>query len=339
MTGMERVLAALRGEPSDRRAFTLALSLYGSRLSGCPTREYYSSPVRYLEGQREVVHLLDPDIVFSPFALPFEALAYGGEGIWLENFPPNIRKPPFRERDEIRPLGDDLLLDPGVAYLVEATRLLAAEFGPSKPVCAVVTAPVDLPAMLLGIETWLEVLLFDQERAAGLMDIAVDHFLRLTGAFFEAGAAFVAIPVMFANLRIVTAALLENTILPELTHAFAKAQGPLVYHHGGNRILDHLKLCSDLPNVAGFLLDPRDSMSEARKIVGPQRLLLGSVSGPGLARMQPDKAYAAVSAQLADRALDRNFVLASSHADVPYDTNPDTLLAVRRAIDDAGAVA
>lgn len=339
MNSMERVLCALRGEPADRRAFTLALSLYGSRLSGCPIREYYSEPGRYLEGQREVVRLIDPDIVFTPFALPFEALAYGGEGIWLDNFPPNIRKPPFRGQEEVESLGEGLLQDQGVDYLVESTRLLAAEFGSAKPVCAVATAPVDLPAMLLGIETWLEILLFDQERAARLMEIAVDHFLRLTGAYFAAGAAFVAIPVMFANLRIVTLDLLEKTILPELNRAFAQAQGPLVYHHGGNRILDHLRFCSGLPNVAGFLLDPRDNVSEAREVLGPQRLLLGNVNGPNLARVQPDKAYASVSTLLADRALDRNFVLASSHADIPHDTNPDTLLAVRKAVMDAGEVA
>jgi uroporphyrinogen decarboxylase len=339
MTGMERVLAALRGEPSDRRAFTLALSLYGSRLSKCPTREYFTDPGRYLEGQREVARLVDPDIVFSPFALPFEALAYGGEGIWLDNFPPNVRKPPFRGQEEVESLGADLLLNQGVAYLVESTRLLAADFGPDKSVCAVATAPVDLPAMLLGIETWLEILLFDQERAARLMELATEHFLRLTNAYFAAGAAFVAIPVMFANLRIVTPALLEKTILPELARAFAQSQGPLVYHHGGNRILDHLQLCANLPNVTGFLLDPRDNLPEARKVLGPQGLILGNVNGPGLARMQPDKAYASVSMLLGDRAEDRTFVLASSHADIPYDTSPDTLLAVRKAVMDAGVVA
>ena len=105
------------------------------------------------------------------------------------------------------------------------------------------------------------------------------------------------------------------------------------------RILDHLQLCSGLSNVAGFLLDPRDSLSEAREILGPQRLMLGNVNGPGLARMQPDKAYASVSTLLADRASDRNFVFASSHADILYDTGPDTLLAVRKAVMDAGEVA
>lgn len=336
---MERVLCALRGDPADRRAFTLALSLYGSRLSGCPTREYYSSPVRYLEGQREVVRLIDPDIVFAPFALPFEALAYGGEGIWLDKFPPNVRKPPFREHEDVASLGDDLLSSSGVAYLIESTRLLAGEFGPDKPVCAVATAPVDLPAMLLGIETWLELLLFDHERAARLMDLATAHFLRLTEAYFAAGAAFVAVPVMFANLRLVTPALLEKTILPELARAFGQANGPLVYHHGGNRILDHLDLYSNLPGVAGFLFDPRDDFARARETLGPGRLMLGNVNGPGLARVQPDDAYASVSSILADRAGDRNFVLASAHADIPFDTSPDTLLAVRRAVVDAGTVA
>ncbi len=339
MTSMERVLCALRGEPSDRRAFTLALSLYGSRLTGCPTMDYYSDSARYVEGQREVVRFIDPDIVFSPFALPFEALAYGGEGVWLDNFPPNVRKPPFREQQEVGSLGEGLLLDQGVAYLVESTRLLAEEFGPARPVCAVATAPVDLPAMLLGIETWLEILLFDHERAARLMDLATDHFLRLTGAYFAAGAAFVAIPVMFANLRIVTPALLEKTILPCLAQAFVQAAGPLVYHHGGNRILDHLQHYASLPNVAGFLFDPRDSLDRAREALGPQRLMLGNLNGPGLARMQPREAHAIASELLASRSADRNFVLASAHADIPFDTRLETLLAVRRAVVEAGAVA
>ena len=42
--------------------------------------------------------------------------------------------------------------------------------------------------------------------------------------------------------------------------------------------------------------------------------------------------------QRAERAGDRAFILASGHADVPFDTNPDTLLAVRQAVLDAGAV-
>lgn len=339
MTSLERVLCALRGEPVDRRAFTLTLSLYGARLTGCPVRDYFTVPRRYLEGQSAVVRHVDPDILFSPFVLPFEALAYGGEEVWLDRFPPNVRKPPFRDPGLAESLGEGLLLDPGVGYLVEATRLLAGEFGADKPVCAVVTAPVDLPAMLLGIETWLETLLFDPERSAALMALAEDHFQRLSGALFEAGATFVATPVMFANLRLVTPALLERTILPAMRRSFGMSRGPVVYHHGGNRIEDHLSLLADLPNVPGFVIDPRDSLARARETLGPQRLLLGNLNGPALAHANPEEARLLAAAILADRAGDRHFILASGHADVPYGTNPETLLAVRRAVIEAGAVA
>jgi uroporphyrinogen decarboxylase len=338
MTGLERVLSALQGEPADRRAFTLTLSLYGARLTGCPVREYFTDPRRYLAGQRAVDRLLDPDILFAPFVLPFEALAYGGEEVWLERFAPNLRKPPFRDPDLAESLGEGLLLDPGVGYLLESTRLLAGEFGARKPVCAVVTAPVDLPAMLLGIEAWLEILLFDPQRFASLMHLAEDHFLRLTGALFQAGATFVATPVMFANLRLVTPDLLEKAILPSLAGAFALCPGPVVFHHGGNRIEDHLELLAGLPNVAGFVLDPRDSVSRARAVLGPQRLLLGNLDGPALARSDPERARRKAAGILVDRSADRSFVLASGHADVPYDTDPDVLLAVRQAVLDAGAV-
>jgi uroporphyrinogen decarboxylase len=339
MTGLERVLCALRGEPADRRAFTLTLSLYGARLTDCPVREYFTVPRRYLEGQREVVRLLDPDILFTPFVLPFEALAYGGEEVWLDRFAPNVRKPPFRDPALAEPLGEGLLIDPGVGYLLESTRLLAGKFGDRKPVCAVVTAPVDLPAMLLGIETWLEIMLFDPERSAALMHLAEDHFLRLTSALFEAGATFAAAPVMFANLRLVTPALLESFILPSLSRCFGLCRGPVVFHHGGNRIEDHLCHYAGLPNVPGFVMDPRDSLAGARETLGPGRLLLGNLDGPSLARATPDEARRKAALILADRAGDRSFILASGHADVPWDTDPQTLLAVREAVLDAGAVA
>ncbi len=339
MTSLERVLAALRGEAADRRAHTLTLSLYGARLSGCPMRDYFSDPRRYLEGQNEVVRRLDPDILFTPFALPLEALAYGGEAVWFDRFPPNLRKPPFRDANQVQPLGEGLLAAPMVAYLLDATVLMVQAHGREKPVCAVVTAPVDLPAMLLGIEGWLEILLFQPDWAEALLDLAQDHFLRLTAAFFAAGAAFVACPVMFANLRLVTPGLLEGRILPALARAFGQVQGPVVFHHGGNRILDHLRHYAALPNVAGFVLDPRDNLAQARDMLGPGRLMLGNLNGPALSRMQSGDVYRVVSNLLAERAGDRFFILASGHADVPFDTDLETLLAVRRAVRDGGGVA
>ena len=44
MNSMERILATLAGEPTDRRAISLTLPLYGARLTSCDLRTYYTDP-------------------------------------------------------------------------------------------------------------------------------------------------------------------------------------------------------------------------------------------------------------------------------------------------------
>ena len=99
-TSLDRVLAALAGKPQPRPPFTLTLSLYGARLTGCPLTEYYRKPERYAEGQEAVLDLCSPDILFSPFVLTLEAEAFGSELKFLPDNPPNIRKPAVRSADE-----------------------------------------------------------------------------------------------------------------------------------------------------------------------------------------------------------------------------------------------
>jgi len=66
MNSMERIGALFTGTPMDRPPFTLTLSLYGARLIGRSCASYYSDPDTYAEGQRAVVELCSPDIIFSP---------------------------------------------------------------------------------------------------------------------------------------------------------------------------------------------------------------------------------------------------------------------------------
>ncbi len=91
MNSMERIGAVLAGKPTDRRAFTLTLSLYGARLIGKSAADYFGDPELYAAGQRAVVNLCEPDILFGPFALALEAQAFGAT---VELF--SIRRP-FRE--------------------------------------------------------------------------------------------------------------------------------------------------------------------------------------------------------------------------------------------------
>lgn len=333
MNSMERVMAAIQGQDTDRRPFSLVMSMYGARLAKQPLEAYYTSPELYLQGQKAVHTALAPDILFAPFALALEAGAFGCEIVFLEDNPPNVKKPLFKDLEEAvdmkRPtLGES----PQLEYLLESTRLLAQEFGTDVPIAACVSAPVDLPAMLLGVDGWLETLLFQPLVLAAVMEQCTAHFVEYCSALLENGAAFIACPLMFVNPRIVSPDIAEDTVIPLLKTAFAQIPGPIVFHHGGNRLSKFMHLFQGLPNVAAYVLDERDSFTEARQVLGEHTPLLGNISGPHLSKRPPEEIASRTRALLEDRRDDPHFILCTSSADVPWGTPMENLLAVRDTV-------
>lgn len=329
MNSLERVLAALAGSPQPRPPFTLTLSLYGARLTGCPLTEYYRLPERYAEGQEAVMDLCSPDILFSPFALTLEARAFGSELKFLPNNPPNIRKPAVRSADDFLRLPlPDVESHPSLLYLRESVRHLAGKLNGKTPICGILTAPVDLPAIIMGIDMWIEAILFSPEKAAAILDMAQAHFVKMANALLADGANFIGLTTVFSNPLIMFPKMIDTVILPALARAFREVKGPIVFHHGGNPMLPYLERYLSLPNVAAFAVDHRDSLAEARDILGPDRLLLGNLNGLTLSRLPAEKVLEHVDHILDNRKDDPCFIFSTSAADVPWDTPPELIQAI-----------
>jgi uroporphyrinogen decarboxylase len=329
MNSLERVLAALAGTPQPRPPFTLTLSLYGARLTGCHLTEYYRIPERYAEGQEAVMDLCSPDILFSPFALTLEAQAFGSELKFLPDNPPNIRRPAVRSAEAFLRLPlPDAAGHPSLLYLRESVRRLAGKINGTTPVCGILTAPVDLPAIVMGIDMWIETLIFFPEMAAAILEMAQAHFVGMANALLADGANFIGLTTVFSNPQVMFPKMIDTVILPALARAFREVQGPIVFHHGGNPMLPYLEGYLALPNVAAFAIDHRDSLSEARHILGPGRLLLGNLNGLTLSRLPRDKVLEDVGSILADRKDDPCFIFSTAAADVPWDTPPELIQAI-----------
>lgn len=338
MTSMERVIAALQGTESDRRAFTMTLSLYGAKLIGCPLTEYYTSPDRYLEGQIAVFDQCRPDILFTPFALAPEAQAFGSEIFYLHKSPPNVRKPFIRNPGEIEKIKvPDIGRDKGLRYLQSSARLLSEHFKGTVAICGVLASPLDLPAVIMGVENWLELLLFDREKASAVISLMAEYFVTMANSMFDNGIHFIAMPMMFSNPRLVFEKTVTEIVVPALTDIFSKLKGPVVFHHGGNPLAGYLPLYRTIPNIAGFALDQRDDFSEARKNVGDDTLLLGNLEGPTLGLVTTEHALERAEKILEDRKDDRHFIFATSCADVAWDTPMATITGIYNLMQHYGA--
>ena len=334
MVPLERIQAMLNGAPFDRPPYGLVTSLLGARLcagaGGIQTQSYFTSPQWFLCGQEKIVDMLDPDILFAPFVFSYYAAAFGAEIFYGGADTPSVRKPPFDSIEALlkAPL-PNAETDPHLAYLTEATRLLAERFGDARLIVVPVITPVDLPVLLLGMENWLDALLFKKDLSQALASRLTHFFVTFITSIKNAGAGMAACPVMFANPEILDRNSIQRLILPLLGSAFEASPLPVVFHHGGNRLAPNLDMYAALPNIAGYVIDYRDTFEDARRNAGKNAVLMGNISGPHFDAMTDETIKAKLSGLTADRRNDNKWIFINSGAELPYRTHESVLRQVR----------
>lgn len=337
MNSMERIQATLAGTPVDRRAFAPVLGLYGARLTECPTERYYTDPAAYARGQAAVRETFQPDVLCAPLAFASIGAAFGSELEFLANDVPNLRRPAVRsvnEWDTLLPPDPDT--HPRLLFFREAIRRMAKEHREEVPIAMVIPEPADLPELVMGLEAWLGTVLFDAPAAQRVMEKVIPFYVRLVNGFFADGAAFVVMPCGMASPSIVTREIVTTFTRPILAKVLAQLRGPVVLHNVGAQLLAHLDLLTGLPSVVAFILDQRDDLNQARRVVGPDPVLFGGLDCANLARMNVAEVEGRCRAVLQERRQDTRFVLGTSGPDVPWSTPPENIGAMRKAVDSFG---
>ncbi|BHH84527.1 uroporphyrinogen decarboxylase family protein [Desulforhopalus sp. 52FAK] len=339
MNCFERIDGTLQGNPLDRRAFIPVLSLYGARLTDCPLDQYYSDPEAYTAGQVAVNNEFKPDVLFGPFAFALVGAAFGSQIKKSRSNPPNISKPAVSSLKEWDRLAlPDLDTNPHLLYLRKSIRLMATEFEGRVPVAACLPAPIDIPALVLGMEGWMELLLFDPKNAERVLERVNQFFVMLTNTLFAEGAMIAFLPCGYASPAVLMRDTVEHLLRPALDKALSEISGPAVLHHCGATFLAHLDILKGLPAAVGYALSYEEGLSKARQVLGAGPVLLSGPHGPSLEVMDADQVYTICRSILNERdeEKDPHFILVSLGADVPYNTPPENLHAMREALAKVG---
>lgn len=339
MNGLARILATLEGSPLDRRAYIPVLSLYGAQLTHCPLATYYTDPRAYARGQAAVNDAFEPDMLFGPFAFASIGGAFGSEVVVHGQQAPTIRRPGVASLAEFdRLVLPDPDAEPHLLFFREAIRHLAEQFRGEVPVAACLASPIDLPVLALGLETWLEAVLFDPAGAQRVLDKMTTFFVQFTNRLFADGAMVAFLPCGFASPDVLLRERVESLMRPAMAKALGQLQGPAVLHHSGASLLGNLDLLTGLPSVAGFALPHEEGLKQARSILGPGPALLSGPHGPSLTELDAASVERVCRGILEERrdAGDTRFILVTLGADVPLETPPGNLQAMRQAIGSVG---
>ncbi|MDD2321528.1 MAG: uroporphyrinogen decarboxylase family protein [Geobacteraceae bacterium] len=339
MNSTDRIMATLTGKPLDRRAVAPVLSLYGARLTGCPLDQYYTDPAAYARGQSAVRETFRPDVLCAPLAFASIGAAFGSELVFIDTDVPNIRRPAVQTVEDWNLLvPPDPDTDPRLLYFRESIRLMAAEHRDQVPISMVIPIPADIPGLVMGLEAWLETVLFDPAGAQLVMEKVIPFYVQLVNGFFAAGAKFVAMPCGFASPTIVTRDIVSTFTRPILDRVLSQLHGPVILHNVGAPLLAHLDLLTGLPSVVGVIMDQRDDLARARLVVGPDIVLFGGLDCSTISQMTVSDVENRCRAILEERRQDPRFVLGTSGPDVVWNTPPENIHAMLKTAESIGSV-
>jgi len=339
MNSLERILATLQDQPTDRPPFFINASLYGAQLTGATLDDHYNRAEVYAEGQMAVRETFSPDLLTSPFFVPAIGEAFGSRCPSRSSQAPNVVQFAARSAEEMLKLPlPDVDSHPRLLYLRETIRILTKTYAGQVPIFGVLVSPADIPPLVIGLEAWIDALLFQPEVAQALLERLQPFFVDLGQAMLDDGATGIALTANLANSFIVTDGVANTLTLPSLQRSLAQLSGPVILHHGGCPLVDQLTRFQGLPHVVAYVIDVGEDLGAARRALGPGPVVMGNLNGPGLLDLRPEEVQVLCDRAFAQRGEDRQFILSTCSADIQIDTPHACIAAITEAVCRAGGV-
>jgi uroporphyrinogen decarboxylase len=283
MNGMARIGALLQGRLPDRVPVFCNLLDQGARELGMTQEEYYSRGAHVAEGQLRMRRKYGYDNLWGLFYVAREAEYLGCRRIvWSDEGTPNVGHlvidgPAAIERLEIPA---DLGAIPAFAEQLECIRLLKDAEGGLWPVCTAVTASLTLPALLMGMDRWMHLLLLGPATLRDeLLAKCSDFCIRQAAALRAAGADLVAYTNPVASADFLTPRLFRELALPSILRDIeAMGTAGTVYFCGGGRILPTIEPLLAATGLGAFYLNPYDDVAEAKRILSGRGLCIAAIN-------------------------------------------------------------
>jgi len=299
MTGMERLLAAINGTPADRIPVFCNLLDQGAKELGLSLEEYYASGEQVAEAQLRMRAKYGYDCLWSLFYVGKEAELLGcRKMIYAKDGPPNVGEMLIKHYDDIAKLRvpDDIATHPAFSEELKCLRILKAEAGGKYPICAYLTASMTLPAILMGIEKWLQMLMLGPfDLRDELLAKCSDFFQKQITAYRNAGADVLVYSNPFGSTDFIPRRFFNELSLPWMQRDLGPGgTSGIVYYCGSARFNDVIEAVIDQLGIGVFYLSPMDDIVEGKRLVAGRGLTCGVINDIMLIDWKTDQVRAEV---------------------------------------------
>ena len=332
MTSMERVMAALSLKEPDRVPWFPLLTTTGARELGLTIKEYFSKGVNVAEGQLRMRAKYGHDCLYAFFYASAEVEAWGGETTYSDDGPPNCGIPPLSSSEEILSLHPPLVREsPSLLKTLDAIGIMKADIGDEVPILSVVISPFSLPAMQMGLESYIELLCERPELFARLMEINEEFAVEWARAQIEAGSTAIIYFDPISSPTIIPRELYLKTGFPVARRTISKIGGTAAMHFASGRCIPILEDVLKT-GVGALSAGCEEDLGELKRLAAGKIALVGNFNGLEMRRWSPTRAEEEVKKVLAVAAPGGGFILSDSHGEIPWLVTDEVLHATGEAV-------
>lgn len=283
ITGMERLVAAINGNISDRIPVFCNLIDQGAKELEMPLKQYFSNGEYVATAQLRMREKFGYDNVWSLFYVGKEAELLGCKKIiFAKEGSPNVGEMIIKNYDDIHRLEvpETISDHPAFQEQLKCLRILKKEVGGKYPICAYVTASMTLPAILMGMEKWMELFLMGP---AGVRDELLtkcsDFFRKEIAAYRSAGADIFVYANAFGSTDFIPMQLFKERSLQWMERDLMPGgtQG-VVYYCGGARMNTVIDQVIQKLGISTYYLSPLDDIAEGKRIIAGRALCAGVIN-------------------------------------------------------------
>lgn len=283
ITAAERLAATATGAPCDRIPVFCNLFDQGARELGMPLRQYYANGAAVAEAQLRLREKYGYDNVWSLFYVGKEAELLGCTDIlYSDDGPPNVRDFVIKEPRDIEALRvpDEIEAHPAFRQELECLRILKSEAGGRYPICAYLTAATALPAILMGMEKWIELLLMGPaELRDQLLIKCSDFFRKEIAAYRAAGADCLIYSTPFTSTDFLPLPLIRDFALPWMARDLEPGgTADMVYYCGMARVTRALPLVLERWKFPAIYLGPLDDIAAAKRVIAGRAITAAPIN-------------------------------------------------------------
>ena len=280
MTGRERILNLLAGQPVDQIPNMPITMMFAAKTRGVRYREYVTDYRKLVEAQITTAETYHIDYVSCISDPAREAAGYGANIVFFDDQPPAIDETNalLADKSTLKRLQSLDLFREGSRTLdrIKAAELFAGRVGQTHLVEGWIEGPCAESSDIRGINNLMTDFLDDPGFVTDLFDFVTDNAIRFAKAQIDVGAELIGVGDAAASL--VGPKLYEQFVLPYEKKLIA------AIHGFGAKV--RLHICGNTNRITALMaqsgadffdLDSMVDMARAREAMGPDQVIAGNI--------------------------------------------------------------